>query len=154
MRLILMGLGIASVTAGVAMLGFGTSYNEFGIGKSLIQAGTTAVIGGFVIVGLAVALGQLTRIAKGLDEPRPGGAPTWKIAIVLPTALGDAVVPRVAGGPQVVTIFKSGVIDDMAYTLQRRIDRSRRAAGDHAFRTLASDELSVLLENPCTARTR
>jgi hypothetical protein len=69
MHLILMGLGIASVAAGAAMLGFGISYNEFGTGNSLIGAGTTAVVGGLVIIGLAVAVGQLTRIAKAL-EPR------------------------------------------------------------------------------------
>jgi hypothetical protein len=69
MRLILMGLGITSVAAGAAMLGFGISYNGFGTGNSLIEAGTTAAVGGLVIVGLAVAVGELTRIAKAL-EPR------------------------------------------------------------------------------------
>jgi hypothetical protein len=95
MQLILMGLGIASVVAGAAMLGFGISYNEFGTGNSFIGAGTTALIGGLVLVGIAVAVGQLTRIAKVL-EPGGVGRPALPIALSAAAAqapLGKRVEP-------------------------------------------------------------
>jgi hypothetical protein len=74
MHVILLGLGIASVLAGAGMLGFGISNNEFGIGNALIGAGTTAVVGGLVMIGIAVAVGQLARIVNALDMQATGQA--------------------------------------------------------------------------------
>jgi hypothetical protein len=74
MHVILLGLGIASVLAGAGMLGFGISNNEFGIGNALIGAGTTAVVGGLVTIGIAVAVGQLARIVNALDMQATGQA--------------------------------------------------------------------------------
>ena len=74
MHVILWGLGIASVLAGAAMLGFGIPNNEFGLGNALIGAGTTAVVGGLVTIGIAVVVGQLTRIVNTFDMQATGRA--------------------------------------------------------------------------------
>ncbi len=71
MHLILLGLGVVAILAGAAMIGFGIPINEFGLGNTLIAAGTTALVGGFVVVGLAATVGQLTRIAGLLGSGAP-----------------------------------------------------------------------------------
>jgi hypothetical protein len=66
---LLAGGGFA-IAAGIAMLGFGISNNEFGLGNTLLITGTTAVVGGLILIGLAAAVKQLRRIAEAL-VPRP-----------------------------------------------------------------------------------
>jgi len=66
MHLILLGLGIATIGAGGVMLGYGITFNEFGLGNTLIMAGTTAITGGLIVVALAIAVRQLTRVADQL----------------------------------------------------------------------------------------
>ena len=46
MQAILLALSILALLAGAAMIGFGIPVNEFGIGNTLIMAGTTAMVGG------------------------------------------------------------------------------------------------------------
>jgi hypothetical protein len=75
MHVILLALGIAAIGAGGAMLGFGIPINQFGLGNTLIMAGTTAIAGGLIVVALAVAVRQLTRIAATLDALDLGSAP-------------------------------------------------------------------------------
>jgi hypothetical protein len=75
MHAILLALGIAAIVAGGAMLGFGIPINQFGLGNTLIMAGTTAMAGGLVVVALAVAVGQLTRIAATLEALDLGSPP-------------------------------------------------------------------------------
>lgn len=65
-------LGLILTAAGGAMVGFGIPINEFGLGNTLIMAGTTAFVGGLLLIGLADAVRQLRRIAESLmARPSP-----------------------------------------------------------------------------------
>jgi hypothetical protein len=85
MYMSLLWLGMIVTAAGAAMVGFGIPINEFGLGNTLIVAGTTAFVGGLLLIGLAHAVRQLRRIADGLARPTLGQSRTL-----------DAVEPRAA----------------------------------------------------------
>lgn len=74
MSVLLLVLGIVVTGAGVVTIGFGIPNNEFGLGNTLIIAGTTAFGAGLILIGLAAAVGQLTRIAEALRS-RPVSRP-------------------------------------------------------------------------------
>ena len=69
MPVLLFGIGVFAVVAGLVMIGFGIPINEFSFGNTLISAGTTASIGGLIIIAVGVAVGQLRRIAGMLADP-------------------------------------------------------------------------------------
>ena len=71
MHLILLALGAATALAGLIMVGFGIPINEFGIGNTLISAGTTAIVGGFVLIGLSAAVRQLRGLIDALEVRAP-----------------------------------------------------------------------------------
>ena len=66
MYLILLILGVMVMLAGAGMLAFGIPINEFGLGNTLIIAGTAAFVGGLILIGVAEALRQLRRMAESL----------------------------------------------------------------------------------------
>ena len=66
MHLILLVVGLLVTAAGLVTVGFGIPINAFSLGNTLIVAGTTAIAGGLVLVGLSAAVRQLQRIADGL----------------------------------------------------------------------------------------
>ena len=66
MPALLFGIGVFALFAGLAMVGFGVPINEFSFGNTLIRAGTTAAVGGLIIIGLSVVVGQLRRVAEAL----------------------------------------------------------------------------------------
>ncbi len=68
---LLFGVGAIAVMVGVAMVGFGIPINEFSFGNTLIGAGTTALVGGLIIIGLGAAVAQLQRIAELLATRAP-----------------------------------------------------------------------------------
>jgi hypothetical protein len=53
------------------MVGFGIPINEFSFGNTLIGSGTTAAVGGLIIIALGVAVGQLRQIAEALTSDMP-----------------------------------------------------------------------------------
>jgi hypothetical protein len=69
MHLIPLALGVTAVLIGIGMVGYGIPINEFGTGNTLIAAGTTAMVGGFILLGLWAAVVQLRRLEHVL-EPR------------------------------------------------------------------------------------
>jgi hypothetical protein len=71
MYLSLLILGVIVTMAGAAMIAFGIPINEFGLGNTLIVAGTTAFVGGLILIALSDAVRQLRRIAEGAMA-RPG----------------------------------------------------------------------------------
>src|SRR5262245_41052195 len=72
MSVILLVLGILLTGAGVVMVGLGFPTSESAVGQTLIIAGVTALVGGPLTVGLAVALSRLTVIAESLKgKPAP-----------------------------------------------------------------------------------
>jgi hypothetical protein len=66
MPALLYGIGAFALFAGLAMVGFGIPINEFSFGNTLISAGTTAAVGGLVIIGLGVVAGQMRRVVDAL----------------------------------------------------------------------------------------
>ena len=92
-------LGVMVTLAGAAMLAFGIPINEFGIGNTLIIAGTAAFVGGLILIGVSEAVRQLRRIAESLlarpvgqmprdnslFEPASSGAPPAAPRIPFPT---------------------------------------------------------------------
>ena len=66
MSVVLLVLGALSVVTGVGMLGFGIPVKEFSFGNTLILAGVTAIVGGFIVIGLGILAAQLQRVAEML----------------------------------------------------------------------------------------
>jgi hypothetical protein len=66
MPALLYGIGVFALFAGLVMVGFGIPINEFSFGNTLISAGTTAAVGGLIIIGLGVLTGQMRRLAQTL----------------------------------------------------------------------------------------
>ncbi len=97
MYLVLFGLGLLVVAAGFLTIGFGIPINAFSLGNTLIVAGTIAVVGGLVVVGLAAALRQLNRIGEALNS-RPLARPVAAPAIAADTA-NETLAPPVARIP-------------------------------------------------------
>jgi hypothetical protein len=89
MHVILLALGIVVTVAGAAMAGFGILNNGFDVGNTMISAGTTAVVGGLVIVGLAGVMREL----------RAARMPELREPVRPPVAASAAPVPTVRGAP-------------------------------------------------------
>jgi hypothetical protein len=68
---LLYGVGAFAVVAGAVMIGFGIPVNEFSFGNTLIVCGVTALVGGLIVIGLAVVVAQLQRIAEALASRAP-----------------------------------------------------------------------------------
>jgi hypothetical protein len=66
MSVLLFFVGAIVAMLGVGMVGYGIPINEFSFGNTLIVGGTTAVVGGLIIIAIAVAVRQLKRIAEML----------------------------------------------------------------------------------------
>jgi hypothetical protein len=73
MHVILLALGIIVTVAGAAMAGFGILNNGFDVGNAMISAGTTAVVGGLIIVSLAGVMRELraARMPELREAVRP-----------------------------------------------------------------------------------
>jgi hypothetical protein len=56
---------------GVGMVGYGIPINEFSFGNTLIVAGTTAVVGGLIVIAISAAVSKLQRIAETLATRTP-----------------------------------------------------------------------------------
>jgi hypothetical protein len=84
---VLYGIGAAMILAGAAMIGFGIPVNEFSFGNTLIMAGTTAVVGGLIVVALAAAVGYLKRIAEIMALRAP-------LRAARPLDMFEAAAPR------------------------------------------------------------
>src|SRR5215468_4783103 len=69
-------LSFIAVAAGLFAIGLGVPVRETWFGAALLMAGSVAVTGGFILVGLAAAVRELRQVAQGfkaplLDMPRP-----------------------------------------------------------------------------------
>jgi hypothetical protein len=68
---LLLGIGALAAVVGAVLIGFGIPINEFSFGNTLIVAGTTAFIGGLIVIGLGVVVMQLQRLAEALATRAP-----------------------------------------------------------------------------------
>ena len=69
-------VGALALIAGIGMIGWGIPINEFSFGNTLIMSGTTAVVGGLIIIGLGAVVSHLKILAEavsaqGLVAPSP-----------------------------------------------------------------------------------
>ena len=94
MPVLLFGIGVFAVVAGLVMIGFGIPINEFSFGNTLINAGTTAAIGGLIIIAVGVAVRQLRRIAEMLADPAQAHA-----RLPLPADEAEFGAPAARKGP-------------------------------------------------------
>jgi hypothetical protein len=62
----LLWIGVIATAIGMFTIGFGIPINEFSFGNTMILAGTVAVTGGLVLIGIAAAVRELRRIADAL----------------------------------------------------------------------------------------
>lgn len=68
---LMIGVGAVVLMAGAVMIGFGIPINEFSFGNTLIVAGTTAAVGGLIVIGLGFVMAQLQRIAEAMADRTP-----------------------------------------------------------------------------------
>jgi hypothetical protein len=66
MHVFLLWIGVIATAIGMFTIGFGIPINEFSFGNTMILAGTVAVTGGLVLIGIAAAVRELRRIADAL----------------------------------------------------------------------------------------
>jgi hypothetical protein len=75
MSFVLLVVGLLATAIGAIVVGFGVPINEFSLGNTLIIAGTTAMMGGLIVVGLALAIRALNNVAQVLGgRPLPAAA--------------------------------------------------------------------------------
>src|SRR5262245_8912710 len=75
MSLILLVLGILATTAGVVLVGFGIWINDLSQLNTFILAGTSGVVGGFLLIGLWAVVAELHRVAEALRARQPVAEP-------------------------------------------------------------------------------
>src|ERR1035437_218032 len=71
MSVLLFVIGAIAAMVGVGMVGYGIPINEFSFGNTLIVAGTTAVVGGLIVIAISAAVSKLQRIAETLATRTP-----------------------------------------------------------------------------------
>jgi hypothetical protein len=79
MSVILLAVGIVVAAAGVAGIGFGIAISELPLRSALLIAGTTALTGGLILIGLSAVITELGRVAEGL-RGRPASRPLARSA--------------------------------------------------------------------------
>jgi hypothetical protein len=92
-------LGIVTAAAGFVAIGFGIPVNAFSLGNTLIMAGTTAVVGGFLLIGLGAVVRELkrTRDAGAMSSASmSSSAPSADPFDVRAQYLGSQVSPGLA----------------------------------------------------------
>ncbi len=64
-------LGLVAMAAGVFVVGFGVPIRETVFGSGLLVAGSVAITGGFILMGLAAAVAELQRVVQALKARVP-----------------------------------------------------------------------------------
>jgi hypothetical protein len=88
---VLLLAGIGLLLAGLVAIAFGIQIYEFGLGNTLIVAGTVAACSGMLLIGLWMTVGELRNIARRLG---PAGASTESRAETRSQAAPAEVAPR------------------------------------------------------------
>jgi len=142
MSVLLFVVGAIVTMMGVGMVGYGIPINEFSFGNTLIIAGTTATVGGLIIVGMGIAVAKLQRIAEMLAtvrssqplemfEPAAG-------SYAAPTP-GEAPFPAT---PKSETVVREPLAPMEALASAETPDENRAAAS--AAPTLRNPDLAVV----------
>ena len=109
MHIVLYVLGIETAIIGFLAIVYGIPVNEFSFGNTLIVAGSVAVIGGFLLIGLAAVVRQLKQLADSTPlrhasmplpmhsaDPKPAAQPSFR-----PTQFMAPPPPRLDTSPRV-----------------------------------------------------
>jgi len=88
--MVLLGAGIGLLVAGIAALGYGISIKEFGLGNTLILAGTVAASSGLLMVGLWALTRELKALVQRLGA---GAAATLQPPLPMEPTLAPALAP-------------------------------------------------------------
>ncbi len=99
MSLLLLVIGAITAVLGVGMVGYGLPVHEFSFGNTLIVAGTTATVGGLIVIALGAAVGQLQRIAEILAAHSPVHA-SQPVDMFEPQSTATADTGRVSFPPR------------------------------------------------------
>src|SRR5215470_6959013 len=103
MSVILLVLGLVVAAAGIATIGFGIPINEFTLGTTLIVAGSTALTGGLVLIGLSAVVTELGRLGEALKArpvARTAARPAEPVEPATPSAApAMATAPPMASAP-------------------------------------------------------
>ena len=124
---LLLSVGVFLIAAGLAAIGFGVPYYEFGTGNALIISGSAGVVGGLIVFGLGAVVRELQRLGRlseraGARPPRPV---TPKARAARPRAdrsLRDHKPPARRGGRP------SNVRSRFCHPTSRRLNPSDRAS--------------------------
>ena len=71
MSILLYVVGAITLVIGTLATGYGTTINEFSFGNTLIVAGTTAMVGGLIVVGLGAVVAHLQHLADTVATRAP-----------------------------------------------------------------------------------
>jgi hypothetical protein len=81
MMVALLIAGIGLLLAGLSAIGFGFQINEFSLGNALLIAGTVAACTGMLLMGLWIAVREIThRLGAGVSAARAGMPPEPAVA--------------------------------------------------------------------------
>jgi hypothetical protein len=157
-NILLLVLGFLTALSGAIMVGFGIPIKEFGIGNTLIASGTTAIIGGLILLGLAIAVRHLSGQLEALEVRPPPRSLSAAATTMMPgrprangCAGGVAAAPLAAAtavehalnapvDEYEVAARRSGVTltkdlqDRHAATQSRSLDEAAQSAAAHAGR--------------------
>ena len=99
MHVVLLALGLAISVAGIALIGFG-AFNAADLGNTLLIAGTIAIVGSLILIGLSTAIRQLRRIAQALETRQLPREPEAAEAAPPPSLRVPLPEPRVEPEPE------------------------------------------------------
>ena len=99
---VLYGVGAIAFVLGVVTIGFGVPSSDFSFGNTLIVAGTTAAVGGLIIVALGVAVSRLEQLAEALVPRVPGRPVRPAEAFEAPTSSRAAPGPGRTNPPKIM----------------------------------------------------
>src|SRR5258707_14787198 len=94
MTIVLLVVGLLVTAAGFVTIGFGIPINAFSLGNTLIISGTVAVCSGLIMIALAMAVRQLTRIAASLRSQV--ATPKAVRSAATEASVGEGLVPPTA----------------------------------------------------------
>ena len=94
MSVVLFVVGLLITAAGFVTIGFGIPINAFSLGNTLIISGTVAVCSGLILIGLSMAVRQLSRIAAALRSQ--AGMPKAVRPVAHEVSAGESLVPPTA----------------------------------------------------------
>jgi hypothetical protein len=103
MSIVLLALGVIVTIAGGGMIVLGFADIPFGIGNTMISAGTTGVVGGLIIIALANVARQLR--AARQSETRTPSRPTAAPAAPGRGTQADKASPAPAGTPDLSQVL-------------------------------------------------